>query len=1386
MRTPSATHLRMKSTLAVAAVGFGLAGLLSSSVLAQSGQPTPSTATLKEWDVYAFTGSRNVATILLDSTGTSNPTGTSGKGGSLWVATYLPITRLGRLDPNATVSNYVEWRPLSDLLGEGGFPLGLALNRNNGDVWMSIQGYPAFVIKLGGVADTFRKFTPSAPLVPQGIVTASDNALIAALPSGIGGPGDAIIRVPRDATPDPVSGALTATATVWTVGGGPRDVAVDVSGKIWFTEYPGNKLGRLDPTTGVVTEWPLPAGTHPAGLQLGGGNANTICVVSEGVLNDRSGIEQCLNIATNEITQYAIAMTNRGFDLPQHTSINADGETFITEQNGSSIAFVAYDGLLNPASIATVPPLPARVVLPDSTPLTFDVTDIVVTPFTFTIGPTVKVIPADVNPVATGIVRFPLPGPLNPQPVSLTPVVNDQGRNTGVVFFGEYFNGPATGPQLGGRVARFDLPAPAPNPAKPVILTNPTSVQFAAESGSPAPATQTISISEANGLPLNWTAAKTQSWLTLSPTSGTSGVTPSSLSLTVNLTGKAPGTYSDTITIDDGAGGAAPVTVPVTLTLTARPTIARSPASLAFTAYVNGGQPPDQTVSITNTGGGTLDWTATPSQPWIILSSLNGTAPSDLTVSVDPSSFTTGGTRTGTITITSPNATNSPQAVAVSLNMSQNAPLISISPTAMTFTVTKGATAPQSQTLTITNTGSASLSWQAVANQPAWLSATPPAGTLAAGLSTTTAIAIDPSTLTQPQYTGTITVTDINASNSPQTLTVTVNVAAAAMIISPTSFNVSAVENGANPPNQTLTVSNGGNASLPYTSLVQPGSSWLTIASGGSGNVAAGSSAPMALAINISSLTPGTYQGRVDVTDTSGASQKQTATVNLTITSSSTPPPTTAVISLSPARLDVFVAVGNNPPVQTIILKNTGTVALAYTAVPTTQNSLVFGVWLDVSPPAGTVAPGSQVTLSVTITSNTLQPGSYRGDITFTGNASNSPQSTPVYLTVGPGPPKPIISLNPSALTFTTQAGTSPASQTIIVNNTGNAPLNFSAAASTTSGGLWLKVLPTAGTVPAAGSKTVTVSVSSSALAPGTYTGSITVSDPNASNSPQSTSVTLTVTGSPTISLTPASLTFTTTGGQNPAAQQITVRNTGNAPLSFSAAASTTNGGAWLTVSPVSGTVAPGASTPLTVSVNSAALAAGTYTGHITVSDPKATNSPQSTSVTLTVGAPTISLTPASLTFTTKPGQSPAAQQITVRNTGNAPLSFSAAASTTNGGAWLTVSPVSGTVAAGGSTLLTVSVNSAALAAGTYSGRITVSDPKATNSPQSTSVTLSVTSATQCDDEKGDHKQSGSKIGGDKCEQGGEHGDGKDDDKNKKGDDDKNKKSGGESKKDKD
>lgn len=102
------------------------------------------------------------------------------------------------------------------------------------------------------------------------------------------------------------------------------------------------------------------------------------------------------------------------------------------------------------------------------------------------------------------------------------------------------------------------------------------------------------------------------------------------------------------------------------------------------------------------------------------------------------------------------------------------------------------------------------------------------------------------------------------------------------------------------------------------------------------------------------------------------------------------------------------------------------------------------------------------------------------------------------------------IGMTPSSMSFSGQAYSTIAPQTLIITNTGDATLNYTI----TSDMFWLSVDVTNGSVAAGASTSVVVNVATRGLAPRNYNGNLTVTDPSAANSPQVVSINLTITTS--------------------------------------------------------------------------------------------------------------------------------------------------------------------------------------------------------------------------------------------------------------------------------
>ena len=707
-------------------------------------------------------------------------------------------------------------------------------------------------------------------------------------------------------------------------------------------------------------------------------------------------------------------------------------------------------------------------------------------------------------------------------------------------------------------------------------------------------------------------------------------------------TGSTPGSVSVSVnpaglaagayagTLTFTATGVTTVTVPVTLNIALPSQLSVGPAALTFTAVAGAAAPPSKPLSV-STIGAALSFTAATNAAWLSALPASGTTPATVTVSVNPAGLAAG-IYSSQINLTAPGA--SPQTVAVTFTVTA-APLLTLSPASLTFT------AAGTQSVSIGSTGTA-LPYTTSSNA-AWLTALPAAGTTPGTLS----ISVNPTSLAPGSYTGLITVTPTGA--AAQSVSVTLTLAPPAQLsLSPSALMFDGVAGAASPVSKSIAVASTASA-LAYS--VTSSAPWLS-ASPASGTTPANA----VVTANTAGLTVGTYSGTLTFTPPAG-STTQTVVVTLNVT----PAPQLAV---TPVALTFDSQTGGAAPAAKSM-----NVASAGTPLNFTVSS--NAAWLSASPSTGaTPSP-----VSVSVNPAGLAAGSYSGTITISAPGATA-QTVAVTLNVVASPQ---LTLSPSALTFF-GAG----SQSVTVGSTGSV-LSYSAS----SNAAWLIVSPPSGATPGALSATTNVS----GLAPGTYSGLITVSAPGATT--QTVAVTLTVASvSPQLTVTPASLSFDGSG-----VRSVSVGSTG-AVLNYTAVSTAP----WLTVAPAAG------ATPATLTLTAAAsgLAPGAYSASIVISAPGAAS--QTVAVSLNIAASRLTFSPAALTF-----DAAGTKTIAVASTG-APLGFAATANVP----WLTVSSSSGVTPA------TVSVTAVqgTLPAGAYTGAVTLTAAGAAT--QTIAVTFNV------------------------------------------------------------
>ena len=417
------------------------------------------------------------------------------------------------------------------------------------------------------------------------------------------------------------------------------------------------------------------------------------------------------------------------------------------------------------------------------------------------------------------------------------------------------------------------------------------------------------------------------------------------------------------------------------------------------------------------------------------------------------------------------------------------------------------------------------------------------------------------------------------------------------------------------------------------------------------------------------------------------------------------------VLGLSSQGLSFNLQEGEGPLSQSLTVTNLGGGTLHWSATEDQP-------WLGLIPTSGSLGAGQSETVSVTVSDLGLPGGQYQGTISVSDpNAVGSPKSASVLLNYIR---LPRISLSKLSFSFATDELLDPNPQTLTVTNAGGGTLNWTASENVQ----WLDVSPRAGSLGPGQSHELVVAVSPGSLPGGSYQAVFSIFDPGAANSPVSVNVDMTVRSRPRIDLDLNGLSFTTTLQQAPPSQVLTITNDGGQTLNWTAS---TQGGGWLGLSTQAGSLASGQSQGITVSVNAENLGLGVYQASISFSDPWAINSPQTVLVSLLVEQePRIGLSVSQVNFSPLFGASPPAQGVTVFNSGQGVLEWQATADAN----WVQLSPTSGTLGTVGGVglaqTLTIGIDTDGLQVGTHQATVTISDPDASNSPRTISVTVTV------------------------------------------------------------
>lgn len=237
------------------------------------------------------------------------------------------------------------------------------------------------------------------------------------------------------------------------------------------------------------------------------------------------------------------------------------------------------------------------------------------------------------------------------------------------------------------------------------------------------------------------------------------------------------------------------------------------------------------------------------------------------------------------------------------------------------------------------------------------------------------------------------------------------------------------------------------------------------------------------------------------------------------------------VLSLSTKSVDFgAVVLTETVAMRSFTIGNAGGGTLSWSAK---LDAVDMPEWLVVSPVSGTASSGeaTTVTLSLNMTNvRSLNPGTYTRTLSVTSNGGDG--SVQVRIVV----PEPSLSAYPVSLDF----GTEETEDSFDVINTGGGTLTWEVTSRLPR---WLDVYPQSGSVSAAGSSTVSVTVSRSDLDPGDYSSTIVIGSEYGN---ASVSVTMSV-PEPELTVNPRELNFGTVN----TLLSFTITNTGGGTLSW-------------------------------------------------------------------------------------------------------------------------------------------------------------------------------------------------------------------------------------------
>jgi hypothetical protein len=396
---------------------------------------------------------------------------------------------------------------------------------------------------------------------------------------------------------------------------------------------------------------------------------------------------------------------------------------------------------------------------------------------------------------------------------------------------------------------------------------------------------------------------------------------------------------------------------------------------------------------------------------------------------------------------------------------------------------------------------------------------------------------------------------------------------------------------------QAVTVTNTGSGNLTVTGIATTGTNPSDFShTSNCGGTSIAPSHTCTIQISFTPATGGSFSASMQISDNASGSPQSIA---LTGTSPAAP-----AVSLSTTSINFPSTSVGSTSSQSVTVTNTGSGNLTVTGIAATgANPSDFS---HTSNCGGTsITPGHSCTLQISFTP--AAGGSFSASMQITDNASNSPQSIALTAT---SPAGAAVSLSTTSINFPSTSVGSTSTVPVTVKNTGSASLTVTKIAATGTNPSDFSHTSNCGGTAIPPNGKCTIQMTFTPEAGGTFSATMQITD-NASNSPQSVSLSGTGTTAPAVSLSSTSVSFPATSPGSTATETVMLTNTGSASLTVTKIATTgSNPSDFRHASNCGGTsIAPGHSCTIQLSFTPAS--AGSFSAIMQITD-NASDSPQS------------------------------------------------------------------------------------------------------------------------------------------------------------------------------